>query len=87
VETTASVSSIRRWMAEFREKSLQVTGALKSLLFRFYKKAVNEIELSGLKLFRGLERILEKFPEIKSSNLVIGDTNIWLTNHLTGIFI
>jgi hypothetical protein len=87
VETAASVSSLRRWRAEFREKSHQVTGALKSLLFRFYQKAVNELELSGLKLFRGLERILEKFPEIKSSNLVIGDTNIWLTNHLTGIFL
>ena len=87
VETAASVSTIQRWMAEFREKSSQAFGALKALLFRLYKKTVNELSLSGLRPFKMLERILEKFPEIKSNNLVIGETNMWLTNHLTGIFI
>jgi len=60
---------------------------LKSLLFRLYGKAVNEIELFGLKLFETLERILKEFPEIVSNNLVIGDTNIWSTNNMACIFI
>jgi len=74
-------------MAEFREKGSQAFRALKALLFRLYKKTVNELSLYELRLFKTLVRILEKFPEIKSNNLVIGETNMWLTNHLTGIFI
>lgn len=87
VETGASVSTVRRWVAEFREKSYQAAGALKALLFKLYNKAVNEIELYGLKLFETLERILKEFPEIKSNNLVIGDTNIWFTNNLAGMYV
>lgn len=48
------------------------------MLFRLYQKVINEIELVGLKSFGMLERILKELPEIKSNNLVLGDTNIWL---------
>ncbi len=57
------------------------------MLFRLYQKVINEIELVGLKSFGMLERILKELPEIKSNNLVLGDTNIWLTNYLTGVFV
>lgn len=87
VEATASVSTLRRWKAEFREKGSQVAGALKALLFRLYDKAINELELFELKLFGRLERILWEFPEIESSNLLMGDINIWLTNNMTGVFL
>lgn len=87
VETGASVSTLRRWVAEFQEKSHQATGALKALLFKLYNKAVNELELYGLKLFETLERILKEFPEIESNNLVIGDTNIWFTSNMAGMFV
>ncbi|MCL6479418.1 MAG: DUF6431 domain-containing protein [Peptococcaceae bacterium] len=87
VEAAASISTLRRWMAEFQEKGRQAAGALKSLLFRLYGKVVNEIELVGLKLFETLERILKEFPEIESNNLVIGDANIWFTSNMAGIFI
>ncbi|MEN3004804.1 DUF6431 domain-containing protein [Dehalobacterium formicoaceticum] len=87
VETSASISTLRRWAVEFREKSHQIAGALKALLFRFYKKVVNEIEFYGLKIFLILERILEEFPEIESNNLVIGDTNILFTSNLSGMFV
>jgi hypothetical protein len=78
VETIASFSTLRRWRAEFQEKSNQYAGALRALLFRLYQKVINEIELVGLKSFGMLERILKELPEIKSNNLVLGDTNIWL---------
>lgn len=87
VETNASVSTIRRWRAEFREKGSQVAGALKALLFRLYDKAINEVVLYGLKLLGRLERIIGEFPEIESSNLLMGDINIWLTNNMTGMFL
>lgn len=87
VETAASISTLRRWVAEFREESRQAAGALRALLFRIYSRVINEPQLFGLKQFEVLERILEKFPGIKSSNFTIGDTNIWLANHLAGMFI
>lgn len=87
VEVTASVSTIRRWGAEFWVKGSQIAGALKALLFRLYDKAVNEVALFGLKLLGKLERILEEFPEIESSNLLMGDINIWLTNNMTSVFL
>jgi hypothetical protein len=60
---------------------------LKELLFKLYNKAINEIELYGLKLFKTLERILKEFPEIESNNLVIGDTNIWFTSNMADMFV
>lgn len=87
VETVASVSTLRRWAAEFQEKSHQAAGALKALLFNLYNKTVNELELYRLKLFETLEKILKEFPEIESNNLLIGDLNIWFTNKMAGMFI
>ncbi|OPY57080.1 MAG: hypothetical protein A4E55_01844 [Pelotomaculum sp. PtaU1.Bin035] len=87
VETTASISTLRRWIAEFREKSRQAAGALRALLFRLYAGTVNESQLFGLKIFGVLEKILKKLPRIRSSSFVIGNTNIWLTNCMAGIFV
>ena len=56
-------------------------------MFKLYNKAINEIELYGLKLFKTLERILKEFPEIESNNLVIGDTNIWFTSNMADMFV
>jgi len=87
VETSASTSTLRRWAAEFQEKSRQAAGALKAILIRHYGKVVNELFLFGLKKFRVLEKILERFPEIKSNNRTIGDTNIWLASHPSGLYL
>jgi uncharacterized protein YbaR (Trm112 family) len=87
VETAASTSTLRRWAAEFQEKSRQAAGALKAILFRVYEKVINELFLIGLKQFGVLEKILKIFPEIKSNNLTIGDTNIWLASHAAGLYI
>lgn len=87
VETAASISTLRRWVSEFREKSHQAAGALRALLFRHYTGTISEVQLCGSKIFGVLERILEKLPRIRSSSFVIGDTNIWLTNYIAGIFV
>lgn len=85
VETEASVSTIRRWRNEFIAKAEQAVGALRGLLYLFYEKTINELELAGLKRFAKLEKILEKLPPLHSSGLIIGAANIWLTNHTAGI--
>lgn len=87
IETAASISTLKRWMAEFREKGPQAAGMLKSLLYKLYHHAISELILTGLKIFATWERILAEFPKIESSNLVIGEINQWITNHLAGNFI
>jgi hypothetical protein len=87
VEATASVSTIRRWFSEFQKKSRQAFGALRALLSKIFDKAINEIKLTGLNIFRSLEYILHEFPDIESNNLAIGDTNLWLTHYMAGIYV
>ena len=87
VETEASISTLKRWRKEFKKKSYQAVGALRGLLYRLFEKTVNEFKLAGLKIFEMLEKILEEFPEIESGNLVIGDTNIWLSNNIVGMLV
>lgn len=87
VETEASISTLKRWKKEFKKKSHQAAGALRGLLYRLFEKTVNEFKLAELKIFEMLEKILEEFPEIESGNLVIGDTNIWLSNSIAGILL
>ena len=87
IETEASISTLRRWQNEFIERSGQAIGALRGLLYQLYEKTIGELELAGLKRFAKLEKILERFPQIQSSNLVIGETNIWLTNYVAGEFL
>lgn len=87
VETEASPSTVRRWWNSFRIKSVQALGALKSIMYRLYGKVKGEIALPNLSRLKRLENILEDFPEIHSSNLIIGEANIWLSNNMAGIYI
>jgi len=87
VETASSVSTLKRWMVEFREKGRQAAGALRSLLYRLFEKTVNELIFTDLRIFCTLEKLLAEFPDIESNNLVIGDANLWMTNHMAGTFV
>lgn len=87
VDTAASASTIKRWIQEFRLKGLQAAGALRALLNRLFDKTINEIRFTGLKIFGILEHILEHFPAIESSRLAIGEANLWLTNHMAGVYV
>lgn len=87
IETTASMPTLKRWVAEFRSRGKQAAGALRSILYRYYERLANELEASGAKVFRMIERLLELLPEIESSHLAIGETNMWLTNHMAGFFV
>lgn len=87
IETAASISTVKRWVAEFRNRGRQAAGALRSILYRYYGKLVNELEAASTKVFNMIEQILELLPEVESSHLAIGEANIWLTNHMSGVFV
>lgn len=87
IETAASTSTLRRWVEEFKHRGRQAAGALRSILYRHYGKFVNEFEAAGAKIMSIIERMLEILPEVKSSHLAIGEANMWLTNHMAGVFV
>lgn len=87
IETAASISTVIRWIKEFKYKGQQMAGALRSLLFRYTGRFVSELKLASRKTFDNMEQLLQALPQIESSNLIIGETNIWLSNHMAGFFV
>lgn len=87
VETEASPSTVRRWWNSFRLNSVQALGALKSIMYRLFEKVRGELIFSNLSRLKCLEKILDEFPRIHSSNLIIGEANIWISNNMVGIYI
>ena len=87
VESEASLQTMRRWWAEYKDKLEQSAGALRSLLFRLFDKTVNGLSMMGIKGTALLERVLEAFPPIDSSGLVMSEANQWLSSHCTGVIL
>jgi hypothetical protein len=87
VESEASVQTVRRWWAEYKDKLPQAVGALRSLVYRVFNKTVNELLMTGVKGFALLEHMLEAFPRIDSGGLVMGEVNVWLSSHWTGVIL
>lgn len=86
-DTAASTSTVKRWVREFKNRGCQAVGALRALLHNIFHKTINEIKLTGLRIFDTLEHILDNFPTIESNSLAIGDANIWITHHMAGIYV
>lgn len=87
IETTASISTVKRWFAEFKEKVSQAAGVLKSLLYTIFNKTIGEVSLFKLQSFKLISRIVQGFPVIENSGLVIGEANIWLLKSEVGLYI
>lgn len=87
VDATASISTVKRWVKDFGQRGRYAIGALRALLNNIFDKTINEIRLTGLKIFETLEYILDNFPKIESNSLSIGDVNIWLTHYMVGIYV
>lgn len=85
VEIEASIQTVRRWWAEYKEKLPQAVGALRSLLYRVFNKTVNELLMMGVKGFALLEHMLEAFPPIDSGGFVMGEANMWQSSYWTGV--
>jgi len=52
-----------------------------------FDKAVNELSMTGVKGFELLMRILEFFPPLLTSDLIMGEANLWLSSYWTGIIL
>jgi transposase-like protein len=87
IETPAEISTVRRWVRNFRNKAKEAIGALKSIAYEIYgrsNKLLDKVNLSRLTM---LKKALELFPEIDSACNWWGRTNIWLMIFPKGIFI
>ena len=78
IETSASESTVRRWIKQITERITQAVGILK-YLFRQSGKAVNEIIINPGVCYSELEQVLEMAPNIlKCSGNKLGMANMWL---------
>jgi transposase-like protein len=87
IEVGPSISTMKRWVMEFKDKVNQAAGALKSMLYTYFNKVIGEITLFKLQSFELLSRILLEFPKIECSDIMIGEANIWLLRNEAGIYI
>ena len=87
IVTEANINTIRRWMKEYKDKLQQAAGGLRALLFKLFGSTINELVLSGIKRITTLERILKAFPPVKSSHIILGQTNLWLSLGWTTILL
>lgn len=78
IETEASESTVRRWIAEIGSRVGRACGILKYLFSRA-GKAISELAITATGVYSELEQILEKAPQlVKNSGNKLGLANIWI---------
>lgn len=87
IETEASIQTIRRWMTEYKSKLEQAAGVLRSMLYKLFAITINELELIVVSGFKLLEKLLWALPKVDSSQLTIGESNLWLLTQWMGIYL
>ena len=87
IETSASESTVRRWIQQISGRIRQAVGILK-YLFGQVGQMVSEIIIDPGTCYNELEQILEMAPnEIKCSGNKLGMANIWLRTTGTSLYI
>jgi hypothetical protein len=77
IETAASESTVRRWIAQIGERVKMAVGVLK-YMFKQAGRAISEIIIEAGHIYSELEQVLELMPKpIKYTNK-LGLANIWL---------
>ena len=79
----ADVSTMRRWVVQFRERGARAAGWMVSILLTVYELHIGSIKLQNMTLLKRLARLLCEYPATKSFG-VIGGVNIILTMHNCG---
>jgi len=79
----AEVSTMRRWVRQFKRRGAQAVGWLLSILSDLYNRHVSSLMLQNRTLLKQLARLLREFPKAKKVS-VIGRTNIILTTRNCG---
>jgi hypothetical protein len=79
----ADVSTMRRWVSQFRKRGAIAVGWLLSILLNLYERQISLLILQNKTLLKQLSRLLYEFPKPKTGG-IIGRTNIILTTQNRG---
>ena len=79
----ADVSTMRRWVRQFRERGPESVGWLLSVLLTVYGRHIGSLELQGRALLKQLALLLRQYPGPGSGG-VIGKANVILTTQNCG---
>ena len=79
----ADVSTMRRWVKQFRKRGADAVGWLLSMLLTVYEHHVGLLELRNKTLLEQLARLLYEYQSPESGG-IIGKVNILLTMHNCG---
>ena len=80
---TADVSTMRRWVRQFKERGAQAVGWLLSTLLSLYNHRISMLKLQNMTLLKQLALLLCEFQLPKTSG-IIGRVNIILTTQNCG---
>ncbi|MFT9497992.1 DUF6431 domain-containing protein [Anaerosolibacter sp.] len=87
IDSSASVSTIKRWLKAFNSKAPNILGALQSILFSLYGVIASAISISTLSWLSRIKDIINQFPDIECSNMILSKTNLWILSHFQDIYI
>jgi hypothetical protein len=79
----ADVSTMRRWVRQFKERGARAIGWLLSILLKLYDRQFSLLKLQNKTLLKQLARLLREFPAINTDS-VIGKANIIITTQNCG---
>jgi hypothetical protein len=79
----ADISTMRRWIEQFKERGAQAVGWLLSTLLTVYERHISSLELQSKEKLKQLARLAREYP-IAEDGTVIGRANIILTAHNLG---
>ena len=80
---SADVSTMRRWISQFKERGARGVGWLISILATLFEVHIASLKLQGRTLLKQLSRLLSEYPSLGGSG-VIGKVNIILTTQNRG---
>ena len=79
----ADISTMRRWVRQFKERGTRAVGWLLSILLDLYERQVSSLKLQNKTLLKQLARLLREFQTLKTGG-IIGKANTILTTQNCG---
>ena len=70
INSEASISTVRRWISEYRPILDEKISQLKTAIFQIAKKVVNETVLETTRPMETIQRLLSLLPAIRRSNIL-----------------
>jgi hypothetical protein len=82
-DCSADISTMRRWIRQFKERGARAVGWLLSILLALHERQISLLKLQGKSLLKQLARLLceLRIPDDKN---IIGKVNIILTTQNCG---